>query len=87
MFGRRARVPATIALATIWMIWTRGAVFGQTTGAGTTVISMTVRPLARLSSQIEAVAVRAELSGSLPRAQRFSVRAPILYAGISEIAD
>jgi hypothetical protein len=87
VFGRRARVPGATALATVWMIWTRGAAFGQTTDAGTTVISMTVHPLARLSSQIEAIAVRAELSGSLPRPQQFSVRAPIVYAGISEIAD
>src|SRR5215213_8093041 len=75
-----------MALATIWMTWICGGALGQTTGAGTAVISLTVHPLARLSSQIEAVAVRAELSGSLPHPERFSVRAPIAYAGI-QIAD
>ena len=55
---------------------------------GSAIIDLTVRPTSRLTSQIESIAVRTEVSGTLPRAaQRFSVRAPIVYAGLGEIAD
>ena len=71
-----------LACACAW-----GDVAGQSASGGA-IIDMTVRPLGKLSSQIEGIAVRAEISGTLPRAaQRFSVRAPIVYAGVGEIAD
>jgi hypothetical protein len=77
---------ATLVLATV--LAGDVALAQSDAGGDNAVITVTVRPLAMISSRIEAVAVRSEISGALSRVtQRFSVRAPIVYAGVGEIAD
>src|SRR5688572_1875573 len=51
-------------------------------------ITMTVRPLRGGGSEVTAIQVRTEIRGALDRAgSSFSVKAPVTYAGVRNIAD
>ena len=50
-------------------------------------LHVVLRPVRDGSDTVSALSVRWELRGRAPNAQRFSIRAPIVYASVSGIAD
>src|SRR5215203_5223361 len=74
---------------TLFTLLGAGPALSQRTAPASPVeLTMTVRPLRGGAPEVTAIQVRTEIRGALDRAgSSFSVRAPVTYAGVRNIAD